>query len=126
MDASPSTSSAHGAEHVSGGTTGPAVRLRVRYSKTGKVRFTSHRDVVRMWERALRRSGLSIAWSEGYSPRPLLSFGHALPTGAGSLAEYLDVSLASGGPAVGPVTGTGGGAVVGEELALQLSSLLLF
>ncbi len=70
------------------------MRLRVRYSKTGKVRFTSHRDVVRMWERALRRSGLQVGWSEGYSPRPLLSFGHALPTGAESLAEYLDVTLA--------------------------------
>ena len=74
--------------------TGSGVRLRVRYSKTGKVRFTSHRDVVRMWERALRRSGLRVAWSEGYSPRPLLSFGYALPTGAESLAEYLDVTLA--------------------------------
>ena len=73
--------------------TGSEVRLRVRYSKTGKVRFTSHRDVVRMWERALRRSGLRVAWSEGYSPRPLLSFGYALPTGAESLAEYLDVTL---------------------------------
>ncbi len=73
--------------------TGSEVRLRVRYSKTGKVCFTSHRDVVRMWERALRRSGLRVAWSEGYSPRPLLSFGYALPTGAESLAEYLDVTL---------------------------------
>ena len=71
-----------------------SARLRARYSKTGKVRFTSHRDVVRMWERALRRSGLQVAWSEGYSPRPLLSFGPALPTGAESLAEYLDVTLA--------------------------------
>ncbi|HVC15354.1 MAG TPA: TIGR03936 family radical SAM-associated protein [Acidimicrobiales bacterium] len=71
-------------------------RLRVRYSKTGKVRFTSHRDVVRMWERAIRRSGIPVAWSEGYSPHLLLSFGHALPTGAESLAEYLDLTLAAG------------------------------
>jgi radical SAM-linked protein len=46
-----------------------------------------------MWERALRRSGLAVAWSEGFSPRPLLSFGLALPTGAESTAEYLDVRL---------------------------------
>ena len=46
-----------------------------------------------MWERALRRSGLPVAWSEGFSPRPLLSFGLALPTGDESLAEYLDVRL---------------------------------
>jgi radical SAM-linked protein len=93
---------------------GVPVRLRVRYSKTGKIRFTSHRDVVRMWERGLRRSGLPFAWSAGYSPRPLLSFGHALPTGAESLAEYLDVSLAPGAPA--PSTP--------DALARSLSALL--
>lgn len=68
-------------------------RLRLRYSKLGKVRFTSQRDVARMWERALRRSGLPVAWSAGFSPRPLLSFGLALPTGAESLGEFLDVVL---------------------------------
>jgi radical SAM-linked protein len=71
---------------------GPS-KLRFRYSKLGKIRFTSQRDVARMWERALRRSGLPVAWSEGFSPRPLLSFGLALPTGAESLGEYLDVRL---------------------------------
>ncbi|MGP8060512.1 MAG: TIGR03936 family radical SAM-associated protein [Acidimicrobiales bacterium] len=68
-------------------------RIRLRYAKVGKIRFTSHRDVARMWERALRRSGLPVAWSEGFSPHPLLSFGLALPTGCESLAEYLDVRL---------------------------------
>ncbi len=86
---------------MEGHAAGLPTRLRVRYSKTGKIRFTSHRDVVRIWERALRRSGLPVAWSGGYSPRPLLSFGHALPTGAESLAEYLDVSLAPGGALAG-------------------------
>jgi uncharacterized protein (DUF2344 family) len=68
-------------------------RLRFRFIKLGKIRFTSHRDVARMWERALRRSRLPVAWSEGFNPHPLLSFGLALPTGAESLAEYLDVRL---------------------------------
>lgn len=68
-------------------------RVRFRYAKRGRVRFTSQRDVARMWERALRRSGLPVAWSGGFSPRPLLSFGLALPTGCESLAEYLDVRL---------------------------------
>ncbi|MGH8980915.1 MAG: TIGR03936 family radical SAM-associated protein [Acidimicrobiales bacterium] len=76
------------------GTLRAGNRLRFRYSKLGKVRFTSHRDVVRMWERGLRRSGLAVAWSEGFSPHLLMSFGLALPTGAESLAEYLDVVLA--------------------------------
>jgi radical SAM-linked protein len=69
------------------------VRVRIRYAKVGKVRFTGHRDVVRMWERAFRRIGLPVAWSEGFSPHPLISFGLALPTGAESWAEYLDVVL---------------------------------
>ena len=68
-------------------------RVRFRFSKTGKVRFTSHRDVARMWERALRRSRLPVGLSQGFSPHPLLSFGLALPTGCESLGEYLDARL---------------------------------
>jgi radical SAM-linked protein len=69
------------------------VRIRFRFTKLGKIRFTSQRDVARMWERALRRARLPLAYTEGFSPRPQLSFGLALPTGAESLAEYLDVAL---------------------------------
>jgi len=69
------------------------VRIRFRFAKLGKIRFTSQRDVARMWERALRRASLPLAYTEGFSPRPQLSFGLALPTGAESLAEYLDVVL---------------------------------
>ena len=75
------------------GSAARAPRLRFRYSKLGKIRFTGHRDVARMWERAFRRSGLPVAWSEGFSPHPLLSFGLALPTGSESRGEYLDVTL---------------------------------
>jgi radical SAM-linked protein len=74
-------------------------RLRFRFSKIGKIRFTSHRDVARMWERALRRSRLPVALSQGFSPHPLLAFGLALPTGCESLGEYLDARLEeAGGP----------------------------
>jgi len=69
------------------------VRIRFRFSKLGKIRFTSQRDVARMWERALRRASLPMAYTEGFNPRPQLSFGLALPTGAESLAEYVDVAL---------------------------------
>jgi radical SAM-linked protein len=69
------------------------VHIRFRFAKLGKVRFTSQRDVARMWERALRRAGLPVAYTEGFSPRPRLSFGLALPTGCESQAEYLDVVL---------------------------------
>jgi radical SAM-linked protein len=69
------------------------VKLRIRFAKLGRVRWTSHRDVARMWERALRRARLPVAYTEGFSPRPKLSFGLALPTGCESEAEYLDVAL---------------------------------
>ena len=68
-------------------------RLRIRYAKHGKVRFTSHRDVARIWERALRRAGAPVVYSAGFSPRPKISFGLALSTGYSSDAEYLDVEV---------------------------------
>ncbi|HCV37077.1 MAG: TIGR03936 family radical SAM-associated protein [Acidimicrobiales bacterium] len=69
------------------------MRLRIRFAKTGKVRFVGHRDVARLWERGLRKASLSVAYSEGFSPRPRLSFGLALSTGYESNAEYLEVEL---------------------------------
>lgn len=72
------------------------MRLRVRHTKLGKVRFTSHRDTARHWERAVRKADVRVATSGGFTPRPRLSFGLALPTGAESLAEYLDMELAEG------------------------------
>jgi len=72
------------------------MRVRVRFAKAGKVRWTSHRDVARMWERALRRAEVPVALSGGFSPRPKVSFGLALSTGHESISEYLDVELAPG------------------------------
>ena len=69
------------------------MRVRFRYTKLGKVRFTSHRDVARLFERALRRAQLPVANTEGFSPRPKMHFGLALPTGGESLAEYLDIDF---------------------------------
>jgi radical SAM-linked protein len=71
----------------------PAGRIRIAYSKTGKIRFTSHRDLARIWERALRRAEVPVSYSQGFSPRPRLSFGLALPTSFESAAEYLDVDV---------------------------------
>ena len=71
--------------------------LRIRATKLGKVRFVSHRDMASIWERALRRCGVPVATSSGFTPRPRISFGLALPTGAESLAEYVDVMLRPGG-----------------------------
>ena len=69
------------------------MRIRVQFAKTGKIRWTSHRDVARMWERAFRRTDLPLAYSVGFSPRPKVSFGLALSTGHESAAEYLDLEL---------------------------------
>jgi radical SAM-linked protein len=69
------------------------VKVRVRFAKAGKIRWTSHRDVARMWERAFRRTNLPLAYSVGFSPRPKVSFGLALSTGHESVAEYLDLEL---------------------------------
>ena len=76
---------------------GPRVnyKVRIRFSKHGKIRFTSHRDVARLMERALRKVQLLVAYTEGFSPRPKLSFGLALPVGHESEAEYLDVDFAT-------------------------------
>ena len=61
-----------GARHAVGPQAGGGGRMRqrVRFAKHGKVRFLSHRDVARVWERALRRAGIRVAYSEGFSPRP--------------------------------------------------------
>jgi radical SAM-linked protein len=67
--------------------------VRVRFTKYGKVRFISHRDVARAFERAFRIEQLPLAFTEGFSPRPKVSFGLALSVGHESDAEYLDVEL---------------------------------
>ncbi len=69
------------------------MRVRIRFTKLGKIRFTSHRDVARIWERVLRRAALPIALTEGFSPRPKMHFGLALSTGHESWGEYLDVDF---------------------------------
>lgn len=69
------------------------MRVRLRWSKHGKIRFCGHRDAARIWERAVRRAELPVAYSQGFSPRPRISFGLALATGQESVAEYLDVDL---------------------------------
>src|SRR4051794_25440790 len=68
--------------------------VRLRFTKLGKVRFISHRDVARAFERAFRIEALPLAFTQGFSPRPKVSFGLALSVGHESAAEYLDVELA--------------------------------
>jgi radical SAM-linked protein len=72
----------------------PAVQhLVVRYAKRGKMRFASHRDVARAFERGVRRADLPIAYSAGFSPHPKISYAGGAPTGVASEAEYLSLGL---------------------------------
>jgi radical SAM-linked protein len=75
----------------------PAVqRLVVRYAKRGRMRFASHRDIARAVERGVRRAGLPVAQSAGFSPHPKISYSGGASTGAASEAEYLEISLTAG------------------------------
>ena len=69
-------------------------RLRLRYAKRGRLRFTSHRDIARAFERALRRARVPMAYSAGFSPHPRISWVGAAPTGVASEAEYVEIALA--------------------------------
>ncbi|MDX6315231.1 MAG: hypothetical protein QOF44_4695 [Streptomyces sp.] len=72
----------------------PAVqRLRVHFAKRGRLRFTSHRDFQRVFERAVRRAEVPVAFSAGFSPHPKISYVGAASTGAASEAEYLELGL---------------------------------
>jgi radical SAM-linked protein len=68
-------------------------KLRIRYAKRGRLRFTSHRDFSRAFERAVRRAGLPIGHSSGFTPHPKISYANASPTGAASEAEYLEIGM---------------------------------
>lgn len=76
-----------------GGQAPVVQRIRIRYTKRGPLRFTSHRDFARAIERAIHRAGIPIAYSQGFTPHPKISFASAAPTGVASEAEYLELAL---------------------------------
>ncbi len=65
----------------------------MRLARRGRLRFTSHRDVQRALERAIRRAEVPIAFSAGFNPHPRISYAGAAPTGAASEAEYFELAL---------------------------------
>jgi radical SAM-linked protein len=67
-----------------------SMRIRVLFTKIGDLRFTGHIDLQRLFEHALRRSGLPIRYSQGFSPKVRLNLASALPLGYSSRAELLD------------------------------------
>lgn len=69
------------------------MRARITFSKQGPLRFIGHLDLHRLWERAMRRANLPIAYSQGFHPQPKISLAAALPLGFSSRGEVLDVRL---------------------------------
>jgi radical SAM-linked protein len=67
------------------------MRARITFSKQGALRYTGHLDLHRLWERAMRRAELPLAYSLGFHPQPKISIASALPLGFSSLGEVLDV-----------------------------------
>lgn len=75
------------------GTSVQVQRLRITYSQQGALRYVGHLDVVRTWERALRRAEIPLAYSEGFNPQAKLQFASGLPLGTTGRAEIMDVVL---------------------------------
>ena len=69
-------------------------RLRIRFCRGEEVKFISHLDLMRLWQRALNRAGVPLAYSEGFNPHPRLSLAVPLALGVTSEAELMDVVLA--------------------------------
>lgn len=66
-------------------------RLRIRFCRGQEVKFISHLDIMRLWQRALHRAGVSLAYSEGFSPHPRISLAAPLAVGVTSEAELMDI-----------------------------------
>ena len=66
-------------------------RLRLRFSRGEELKYISHLDLMRLWERVLRRAGMPVAYSEGFSPHPRISLAAPLPIGVTSGAELMDI-----------------------------------
>jgi len=69
------------------------MRIRVIFSKQGALRYTGHLDLHNLWERAARRAGLPLAYSQGFHPQPKIHLASALPLGFSSRAEVMDIWL---------------------------------
>jgi radical SAM-linked protein len=71
-------------------------RLRIKFSRGQELKFISHLDIVRLWQRAFNRAGIEIAYSTGFSPHPRISLAAPLPLGVTSEAELMDIFCVRG------------------------------
>jgi radical SAM-linked protein len=68
-------------------------RLRITFCRGDEVKYISHLDVMRLWERVLRRAGIAVSYSQGYSPHPKISIAAPLPIGVTSDGELMDITM---------------------------------
>jgi radical SAM-linked protein len=71
-------------------------RLRIKFSRGEEIKFISHLDIVRLWQRAFNRAGIEIAYSSGFTPHPRISLAAPLPLGVTSEAELMDIVIVKG------------------------------
>lgn len=71
-------------------------RLRIRFSRGPEIKFISHLDIVRLWQRAFNRAGIQIAYSSGFTPHPRIALAAPLPLGVTSEAEWMDIFIIKG------------------------------
>lgn len=71
------------------------MRALIRFGKQPRLRFISHLDLQRFFQRAVNRTGLPVAWSQGFNPHPVMSFGSALALGWTSEYEVIDIKLSA-------------------------------
>ena len=69
--------------------------VRVKFAKYGPLRFTGHLDVLRFFQKAIRRAGLDVVYTHGFNPHQVMSFAAPLGVGLCSVGEYMDVEITS-------------------------------
>lgn len=70
-------------------------KLRITYSQTGPLKYISHLDLIKLWERLLRRAGIPLAYSHGFTPHPKITVASPLPVGFEGLREVMEITLTS-------------------------------
>ena len=92
------------------------MKVRVKFRKYGPVRFIGHLDVMRFFQKAIRRAELDIAYTAGYSPHQIMSFAAPLGVGLESNGEYMDIELNSATSSMDMITKLNAASVPGIEI----------
>ena len=75
------------------------MKVRIQFSKHGAMKFLGHLDIMRYFQKAIRRAGIDIAYTGGFSPHPVMSFASPLGVGLESDGEYMEIEVRSHGSA---------------------------